>query len=216
MKSVRWGQKSSLQFCPPPPFPGHIPEEVPAEVRSHQSRNMALVINASRQKLENLCWPALGVRIRFFLWISFLNLSRQPVASRQGQRVWRAAAERKHAHSSDSWKGEATVRRIKPSQGHSAVTSTVCDNARLYIAITTYSKMTVKNSFLWRHMGNIHSLRVPLASIPLPTPSPCCRHMDPIVTRSVKVRGLSCCWIRVYPRYLLLNFTTLEIQYWDQ
>lgn len=114
---------------------------------------MAVVINASRQKLEDLCWQALGVRIRFFLLISFASSSRQPVASRQGQRVWRAAAERKHTHSSDSRKGEATVRRINPSQGHSAVTSTVCDNERLYIAITTDSKMTVKNSFLVETLG---------------------------------------------------------------
>lgn len=92
-------------------------------------------------------------------------------------------------------KGEATVRRINPGRGHSAVTSTVCDNVRLYITITTDSKMTVKKSFLWRHMGSIHSLRVPLASIPLPAPSPCCRYMEPIVTRSIEVCvwGESCC-----------------------
>lgn len=77
------------------PFPGQISEEIPVEVRGQQSRNMAVVINARQWKLEDICWQALAVRIRFFLGIFFQSSSRQPVAFSQGQQVCRAAAERK-------------------------------------------------------------------------------------------------------------------------
>lgn len=49
------------------PFPGQISEGSHAVVKGPQSRNMSVVINASQQKKEDMCWQALVVRVGLFL-----------------------------------------------------------------------------------------------------------------------------------------------------
>lgn len=103
-------------------FPGQISEGIHAVVRGHQSRNMAMVINASQQKLEDMHWQALVVRVGLFLWNSSKSSSRQPVASWLREASGLSGCSTEETHSlfyqrgmRDFWKDEVTVRRKVPS-----------------------------------------------------------------------------------------------------